>query len=189
MDRKKKNIFELTNCTLRQYRETQKLPLALMADNVRSMYNVGAMLRTADAFLIKEMVLAGITGRPPHPEITKTALGAEESVSWRYVPDAYEEVVRMQQNGWKICALEQAHNSVSLLDFECKVNECYLLVVGNEVSGVDQRIVDMADVVLEIPQAGVKHSLNVSVSAGIAMCHLASRCARQCFIKGLTYRE
>lgn len=172
MERRKKNIFELTNCSLRQYRETDKLPIVLMADNVRSMYNVGAMLRTADAFLIAEMIMAGITGVPPHPEISKTALGAEESVAWRHVDDAYEEVLRMSGEGWKVCVLEQTHNSTMLQDFRCNPTDRCLLVVGNEVSGVDQRIVDIADVVLEIPQHGVKHSLNVSVSAGIAMWQL-----------------
>lgn len=149
--------------------------MALLADNVRSMYNVGAMLRTADAFLISEMIMGGITGVPPHPEITKTALGAEESVAWRHVEDAYSETLRMQAEGWKVCVLEQTHNSTMLQDFVCNPEERYLLVVGNEVKGVDQRIVDIADVVLEIPQRGVKHSLNVSVSAGIAMWQLVSQ--------------
>lgn len=175
MDRKKKDIVELTNCSLRQYRERRKLPLALMADNVRSMYNIGAMLRTADAFLVEEMVMAGISGCPPHPEISKTALGAEDSVSWRHVADAFAEAAKMQAQGWRICALEQAHDSVRLDRFTPAEGERYLLVAGNEVTGVDQRIVDIADVILEIPQAGVKHSLNVSVSAGIALWHLASR--------------
>lgn len=175
MERKKKSIFELTNCSVSQYKEMEKLPVALMADNVRSMYNVGAMLRTADAFLISEMVMAGITGVPPHPEITKTALGAEESVSWRYVDDAFSEALRMKEAYWKICVLEQTHNSTMLQNFRCDQRERYLLVVGNEVKGVDQRIVDIADVVLEIPQRGVKHSLNVSVSAGIALWHLVSQ--------------
>lgn len=150
------------------------MPVALLADNVRSMYNVGAMFRTADAFLIKEMVLAGITGCPPHPEISKTALGAEESVDWRHVEDAVAEVERMKGEGWKICVLEQAHNSVSLQDFKPQDSDRYLLVVGNEVKGVDQRIVDIADIILEIPQAGVKHSLNVSVSAGIALWQIVA---------------
>lgn len=172
---RKKNIIELTNCSLRQYRQTEKLPLALMADNVRSMYNVGAMLRTADAFLFSEMIMAGITGVPPHPEITKTALGAEESVSWRHVDDAYAEALRMKEDGCKLCVLEQAYGSVRPDEFVAERGERYLLVVGNEVNGVDQRIVDIADVVLEIPQAGVKHSLNVSVSAGIAMWELMRR--------------
>lgn len=174
MDHVKKNIFELTNCSLAQYKEREKLPVALLADNVRSMYNVGAMFRTADAFLIKEMVLAGITGCPPHPEISKTALGAEESVEWRHVEDAVAEVERMKGEGWKICVLEQAHNSVSLQDFKPQDSDRYLLVVGNEVKGVDQRIVDIADIILEIPQAGVKHSLNVSVSAGIALWQMVA---------------
>lgn len=173
-DRSKKTIFELTNCSLRQYREMEKLPLSLLADNVRSMYNVGAMLRTADAFLFTEMVMAGITGVPPHPEITKTALGAEESVAWRHVEDAFTEVMRMKESGWTVCVLEQTHNSIMLQDFVSDPARRYLLVVGNEVHGVDQRIVDVADVVLEIPQTGVKHSLNVSVSAGIAMWQMAA---------------
>lgn len=169
MERRKKNIFELTNCSVGEYKELAKLPVALLADNVRSMYNVGAMLRTADAFLISEMIMAGITGVPPHPEITKTALGAEESVAWRHVDDAFTESLRLKGEGWKICVLEQTHNSTLLQHFHCEPEERYLLVVGNEVKGVDQRIVDIADVVLEIPQRGVKHSLNVSVSAGIAL--------------------
>lgn len=169
MERKKKDIFELTRCSVGEYRELPKLPLVLMADNVRSMYNVGAMLRTADAFMLREMVMAGITGCPPHPEITKTALGAEESVRWRHVEDALAEAVRMKEDGWSLCVLEQTHDSVRLSDFIPLPTEKYLLVVGNEVNGVDQRIVDIADVVLEIPQGGVKHSLNVSVSAGIAL--------------------
>ncbi|MEZ3550148.1 TrmH family RNA methyltransferase [uncultured Duncaniella sp.] len=174
MDRRKKDIVELTKCSLRQYRELEKLPLAIMADNVRSMYNIGAMLRTADAFLVGEMVMAGISGCPPHPEITKTALGAEESVSWRHVGDAVAEARRMQAQGWTVCVLEQAHDSVPLDSFAAEAGRRYLLVVGNEVEGVDQRIVDLADMVLEIPQAGVKHSLNVSVSAGIALWHMSS---------------
>lgn len=174
MDRAKKNIFELTNCSLRQYKERKKLPLCVLLDNVRSMYNVGAVFRTADAFLIKEIILAGISGCPPHPEISKTALGAEESVEWRHVVESFAEVERMQGEGWKICVLEQTHNSVPLQEFSPMDGDKYLLVVGNEVNGVDQRIVDIADIVLEIPQAGVKHSLNVSVSAGIALWQFVS---------------
>ncbi len=174
MDRAKKNIFELTNCSLRQYKEREKLPLCVLLDNVRSMYNVGAIFRTADAFLIREVILAGISGCPPHPEISKTALGAEESVEWRHVEESFAEVMRLHEEGWKICVLEQTHNSVPLQEFSPTDDNKYLLVVGNEVNGVDQRIVDIADIVLEIPQAGVKHSLNVSVSAGIALWQFVS---------------
>ncbi len=169
IDHRKKDIIELTRCTLADYRRMEKLPLTVMADNVRSMYNVGALLRTADAFLVKEVVMGGITGVPPHPEITKTALGAEESVEWRHVDDTLAETVRMKNEGWRVCVLEQAHDSIPLQDFRAVEGEKYLLVVGNEVKGVDQRIVDIADHILEIPQHGTKHSLNVSVSAGIAL--------------------
>lgn len=174
-EHRKKNILELTRCGLEQYRAMEKLPLLLMADNVRSMHNVGAFFRTADAFRLEGLVLAGITPTPPHPLISKTALGAEESVAWRHVDDAAAEVARLAAEGWTVCVLEQAHRSVPLDEWRPAKGERYLLVVGNEVEGVNQRIVDMARVVLEIPQEGVKHSLNVSVSAGIAMWHFYSR--------------
>lgn len=177
-NRKKKNIIELTNCTVSDYRLMEKLPLAVLLDNVRSMYNVGAVFRTADAFLLEEVVLAGITGFPPHPEITKTALGAEESVVWRHVEDALSEVKSMKEKGWRICVLEQAHSSIPLQNFSVSVNERHLLVIGNEVDGVNQKILDVADFILEIPQRGVKHSLNVSVSAGIALWELY-----KCYLK------
>ena len=172
MDREKKNIFELTHCSVKQYREIEKLPFAVLLDNVRSMYNVGAVFRTCDAFLISEIILCGITGRPPHPEITKTALGAEESVKWRYEADALQAVGDLKNNGWKICVLEQVHGSIPLQDFIPSPDCRYILVAGNEVDGVNQKIVDEADYILEIPQHGVKHSLNVSVSVGIALWQL-----------------
>lgn len=169
MNHRKKNILELTRCTVRQYCEMKKLPVAVMLDNVRSMYNVGSVFRTADAFLIDHLILAGITGVPPHPEISKTALGAEESVRWVQEKNAYEATLKMKDEGWQICVLEQAHNSLPLQDFKASKENKYLIIAGNEVEGVDQRIVDIADTVLEIPQHGVKHSLNVSVSVGIAL--------------------
>ena len=147
----------------------EKLPVAVLLDNIRSMYNVGSVFRTSDAFLIEEVILCGITGRPPHPEITKTALGAEESVKWTYVENAREKVKEMKKEGWLICVLEQAHGSIPLQNFIPSSDNRYLLIAGNEVEGVNQEIVDMADMVLEIPQHGVKHSLNVSVSVGIAL--------------------
>ncbi|MDE5791157.1 MAG: RNA methyltransferase [Muribaculaceae bacterium] len=166
---KKKSIIELTRCDVAGYRELEKLPVKVMCDNVRSMHNIGAIFRTSDAFLIDEVILTGISGRPPHPEIAKTALGAENSVKWSYAEDSLAEAGRLQQEGWKIAVLEQAHGSVPLQDFRRKPEERMVLVVGNEVEGVDQRIVDMADVCLEIPQHGTKHSLNVSCSAAIAL--------------------
>ena len=187
LDRKKKNIVELTRCSVEEYRGMSKLPLMLLTDNVRSMHNIGSLFRTSDAFRVNEILLGGISGCPPHPEISKTALGAEESVCWRHVDDSYQEAKNLQAQGWRVCVLEQTHNSIMLQDFHINSNEKieeregeeieernekYLLVVGNEVEGVDQRIVDIADYVLEIPQEGTKHSLNVSASAAIALFQL-----------------
>ena len=172
--RLKKNIIELTRCSADEYRQMPKIGVSLMADNVRSMHNIGSLFRTADAFLFDELILAGISGCPPHPEITKTALGAEESVSWRHVEDGIEELRHLQDDGWTVCVLEQAHDSVPLSSFKVEKDKKYIIVVGNEVTGVDQRIVDLADHILEIPQHGVKHSLNVSISGGIAMHHFFS---------------
>ena len=169
--RLKKNIIELTRCSTEEYRQMPKIGVSLMADNVRSMHNIGSLFRTADAFLFDELILAGISGTPPHPEIAKTALGAEESVSWRHVDDGLEELQRLQGEGWTVCVLEQAHDSVPLSSFNVDKDKNYVIVVGNEVTGVDQQIVDLADHILEIPQHGVKHSLNVSISGAIAMHH------------------
>lgn len=178
MDRLKKNIVELTRVSEREYRDMAKYPLAVMTDNVRSLYNIGSLFRVSDAFKVSELVLAGISGRPPHPEVSKTALGAEDTVAWRWVPDAVECAAGMQADGWKICVLEQTHNSMDLADFRAMPDTRYLLVVGNEVNGVDQRIVDMADYVLEIPQYGTKHSLNVASSASIAIYMMITRLAK-----------
>lgn len=170
---RKKNIVELTLMSPEQFRASNKLPLRIMADNVRSLYNIGSLFRVSDVFRVDCIYLAGITGRPPHPEISKTALGAEDTVEWRYVEDAQGEVENLKREGWRICALEQAHDSISLPDFHPCPEESYLLVIGNEVHGVAQHIVDIADVVIEIPQYGTKHSLNVSSSAAIAIYSFA----------------
>ena len=172
MDRRKKNIIELTRCSTEEYRAAEKRPIIVLADNVRSMHNIGSIFRTADAFLIEEFILGGISGCPPHPEISKSALGAELSVKWRHVENSLLEIMRLKNEGWKICCLEQTLNSISLPDFKYDCRDKLVLVVGNEVSGVDQKIVDVSDYVLEIPQYGTKHSLNVSVSAGIALYQL-----------------
>lgn len=174
MDRKKKSIVELTNCSVAEYKGIDKLPIKVVTDNVRSMYNIGSIFRTSDAFLVDEIILGGISGCPPHPEISKTALGAEETVEWRHVEDTVAAVRELKEQGWTICTLEQTHNSTPLGDFRPQRGVRYVLIVGNEVEGVDQRLVDMSDIVLEIPQHGVKHSLNVSSSASIALWHLFS---------------
>ena len=161
--------MELTHCSVAQYRELEKFPVAVLLDNVRSMHNVGSVFRTSDAFMVEKVILSGITGCPPHPEISKTALGADQSVAWRYEKDAVKAVEDMKQEGWTLCVLEQTHGSIPLQDFNPDPDIKYLLVAGNEVEGVSQDIVDLADIILEIPQHGVKHSLNVSVSVGIAL--------------------
>lgn len=153
----------------------RKLPLAVLLDNVRSLQNVGSVMRTSDAFAVCEVICGGITGTPPHSELSKTALGAEESIVWRHVEDTVSECRRLREEGWRVCVLEQVHGSIPLEDFHAEPGERYLLVLGNEVSGVDQRIVDLADIVLEIPMYGAKHSLNVAVSGGIALWALSSK--------------
>lgn len=177
LDRKKKNIVELTCMSPQQFREASKYPLAVLADNVRSLYNIGSLFRVGDCFRIHSIILGGITGMPPHPEISKTALGAEETVKWRHVEDPYEEAVKMQREGWKILVLEQTHGSVYLHSFVPSQSERYVLVIGNEVEGVDQRIVDIADTVIEIRQFGTKHSLNVASSASIAIYSIVNAMA------------
>lgn len=174
MDHKKKNILELTRMGAEECRVASKLPIILVLDSIRSLNNVGSLLRTSDAFMVREVVFCGITGTPPHPEIHKTALGAEESVNWRYEKSCIDELRRLKAQGWKICVLEQTHNSIMLQDLRPEKTERYVLVCGNEVMGVDQAVVDEADIVLEIPQCGAKHSLNVSVSTGIALWTLFS---------------
>ncbi|MCM1291655.1 MAG: RNA methyltransferase [Prevotella sp.] len=170
--REKKTIIELTQITTEEYRRKAKFPVVLLCDNIRSAHNVGSLFRTSDAFLVEEIILSGITPTPPHPDISKTALGAQESVKWRRVEDSVEEAKNMRRRGYKLLCLEQAHDSINPDDYKVSKDEKYVLIAGNEVEGVSQELVDMCDVVLEIPQHGVKHSLNVSVSAAIALYHL-----------------
>lgn len=172
--REKKNIFELTRYSAEEFKGVPKTGVSVLLDSVRSLHNVGSVMRTADAFRCREVICGGITGVPPHPEISKTALGAERSVDWRRVDDSLAECLRLQSEGWEIIVLEQTEGSVPLFDYVPDKDKRLLLVLGNEVDGVDQRIVDMADTVLEIPMQGVKHSLNVSVSGGIALHHLST---------------
>lgn len=172
---KKKSIEELTRTTLEAYRAAAKLPVAVVLDNVRSQNNIGSVLRTADAFLIEKVVLCGICTPPPSPEIHKTALGAEDSVAWEYCPDTLAAVERLRCEGYIICSIEQVHHSVPLGDFRPEEGKRYALVLGNEVAGVAQEVVDCSDLCLEIPQEGTKHSLNIAVTAGIVMWHFYSQ--------------
>lgn len=170
----KKTIRDLNRDTIEQYRRRQKLPLVVVLDNIRSLNNIGSVFRTSDAFLVDSIMLCGITAVPPSPEIHKTALGAEMSVRWEYFPDTMECVRELHRRGFRVCVLEQVKESVRLNDFRPVAGEKYAIVAGHEVHGVDPDVVNAADVCLEIPQFGTKHSLNVSVSTGIALWHFFS---------------
>lgn len=171
MMRKLKNS-ELNRKTAEEARNSEKSPFIIVLDNVRSENNVGSVFRTADAFLVTAVYLCGITGRPPSREIQKTALGATESVQWKYFNKTTEAVSALREEGYKIVAVEQAEGSTELQNFAIKKNEKYAIVFGHEVNGVSQEIVDMCDECIEIPQFGVKHSFNIAVSAGIVLWEL-----------------
>ena len=160
---------ELNRKSIEEFHEADKIPVVIVLDDIRSMNNVGSVFRTADAFLVERIILGGITPRPPHREIQKTALGATESVLWTHEADLVAAVTKLKSDGIKVVAVEQVKDSVSLETFQPTANEKWALVFGNEVFGVSQEVVDLADYCIEIPQLGTKHSLNISVSAGIVM--------------------
>ncbi|MBQ8775487.1 MAG: RNA methyltransferase [Alistipes sp.] len=163
---------ELGRPTLEECATQDKLPVAIVLDNVRSAQNVGSFFRTADAFGIGHIALCGISATPPNREIHKTALGAEQSVEWSYHPTTLECIESLRQEGYRIIAIEQIEGATMLNNFRAESGERYALVFGNEVDGVDQAVADIVDGAIEIPQVGIKHSLNVSVSAGILMWEL-----------------
>ena len=167
---RKLTMPELNRLSLTEYQEVEKLDVIVVLDNVRSLSNIGSFFRTADAFRIGEIFLCGITACPPHREIHKTALGAEESVKWRYFDTTEDACKYLKDNGYKINAVEQIEDSVMLNDFVPENKSAYIF--GNEVDGVDDDILQYCDTAVEIPQEGTKHSLNVSISAGIVMYHL-----------------
>ncbi len=166
---RKLEVTELNRITTEEYKNAKKLPLVVVLDNVRSMYNVGSVFRTADAFRIEKICLCGITSTPPHPEIHKTALGAEMSVDWQSYADAVQAVKDLKEQGYYVYSIEQVEGSVKLPELKLEKDTKYAVVLGNEVKGVDQKVVDISDGCIEIPQYGTKHSLNVSVTAGIIM--------------------
>lgn len=170
---RKLKVTELNRLDVEQFKASVKTPLAVVLDDVRSMHNVGSVFRTADAFRVALVCLCGITSCPPHAEIHKTALGAEDSVEWKHYGSAMEAVQELHAAGFEVYALEQVEGSVSLNDFVPENGKKYAIVLGNEVKGVAQEVVDACDGALEIPQFGTKHSLNVSVSGGIAIWHFA----------------
>lgn len=167
----KKTILEMGRDTVEEFRRKEKIGLTVVLDNIRSLNNIGSIFRTSDAFRVERLVLCGITATPPSPEIHKTALGAEDSVAWEYCAETLEAVERLRAGGYTVCALELAQGSVPLNKFAVERGKRYAIVVGHEVEGVQQSVVDACDCCLEIPQEGTKHSLNVAVSTALAIWH------------------
>lgn len=169
--RKLKNE-ELNRISADEYKKAEKMPLVIVLDNIRSLNNIGSVFRTADAFRVEKIYLCGITGRPPHREIHKTALGATESVDWEYQEKTNEAIVKLKNSKYKVVAIEQMENSINLSDYKPEPNEKLALIFGNEISGISEDIIKDIDLCIEIPQFGTKHSFNIAVSAGIVLWHL-----------------
>ena len=169
---KKLKNKDLNRISVDEFKATEKTPLIVVLDNVRSLNNIGSVFRTSDAFLIEKIYLCGISATPPNKEIHKTALGATASVDWEYMEETIDVVQKLQQEGVKVLAIEQAENSTKLDDFLPQKNQKYAVVMGNEVKGVQQEVVNASDVCIEIPQFGTKHSLNISVTTGVVLWDL-----------------
>lgn len=172
--RKLKNS-ELDRLSVEDFKSVKKTPLIIVLDNIRSLNNIGSVFRTSDAFLIEKIYLCGITATPPNKDIHKTALGSTETVDWKYVENTLDLVDKLKADGVKICSIEQAEHATMLNDFTPKQNTTYALVFGNEVKGVSQKVVSASDFVIEIPQYGTKHSLNISVSCGVVVWDIFSK--------------
>lgn len=169
--RKLKNS-ELHRLDVEEFKEAKKTPLIIILDNIRSLNNIGSVFRTSDAFLIKKIYLCGITATPPNKDIHKTALGSTETVSWEYAKSTMDVVEKLKSQSIKVCAIEQAENAIMLNKFKPQPQTTYALIFGNEVKGVSQDVVSASDYVIEIPQYGTKHSLNISVSCGVVVWDL-----------------
>ncbi|NVO09013.1 MAG: RNA methyltransferase [Bacteroidales bacterium] len=167
-NRKLENI-ELNRKSIKEFKQSDKISILVVLDNIRSLNNIGSVFRTSDALLVEKIILCGISGTPPHKEIHKTALGAEESVEWEYFETTVEAVIKLRKNGYKIISLEQTSDSIDLIKYQPKQGVKYALVFGNELRGVEQNVVDISDECIEIPQFGTKHSFNIAVSAGIVL--------------------
>lgn len=177
-NRKLKNA-ELERKSVSEFKEAEKTPIIVILDNIRSLNNIGSVFRTADAFLIKKIYLCGITAKPPHKDIQKTALGATDTVEWEYVEDTLELVENLKTEGVKVFSIEQAENSVMLNDFQVEKENTLAVIFGNEVKGVNQNVVSASHGVIEIPQLGSKHSLNIAVSTGVVLWDLFSKLKKQ----------
>ena len=172
--RKLKNS-ELDRLNVNEFKSAEKTPLIIILDNIRSLNNIGSVFRTSDAFLIEKVYLCGITATPPHNDIRKTALGSTETVDWEYAEHTIDVVKKLKANNIKVISIEQAENATQLHNFAPQQQTTYALVFGNEVKGVAQDVVDASDVVIEIPQFGTKHSLNISVSCGVVVWDVFSK--------------
>ena len=172
---RKVRTIEMQRLTVEEFKEAEKLPLIVVLDDVRSMYNIGSVFRTCDAFRVEAVYLCGICQTPPATEIHKTALGAEESVNWKYFKTALEAVDVLKKGGYQVLSVEQVEHSTKLQTFTPKSDRKYAVILGNEVKGVHQEVVDVSDGCLEIPQLGTKHSMNVSVTAGIIIYKFAEK--------------
>lgn len=172
---RKLSVTELKRKTLDEFKSAEKNSIIVVLDNIRSLNNIGSVFRTSDAFLVKKIILCGITATPPHRDIQKTALGATDSVDWEYSKKTIDAIKKLKDDSWKIISVEQAENSTMLEDFNINRTDKYVLVFGNEVNGVDQNVIDISDACIEIPQFGTKHSLNISVSAGIVIWEMFSK--------------
>ncbi len=174
MNRKLKNS-ELDRLEVSEFKQAEKSPILIVLDNIRSLNNIGSVFRTSDAFLVEKIYLCGITAQPPHNDIRKTALGSTESVDWEYAESTLEVVENLKSQGVQICSIEQAEDATMLDNFQPQNNHKYAFVFGNEVKGVSQEVVNVSDYVIEIPQFGTKHSLNISVSAGVVIWDVFSK--------------
>jgi len=172
--RKLKNS-ELDRLSIDDFKSAKKTPMIIVLDNIRSLNNIGSVFRTSDAFLVEKIYLCGITATPPHKDIHKTALGSTDTVAWEYIENTMDLIEKFKSENVTICAIEQAENATMLDDFKVETNKKYALVFGNEVKGVAQDVVSASDVVIEIPQFGTKHSLNISVSCGVVTWDIFSK--------------
>lgn len=175
MEKRKLRNSELDRKTVNEFKQAEKTPLIVILDNVRSLNNIGSVFRTADAFLIQKIYLCGITAKPPHKDIQKTALGATDTVNWEYLEDSLELVEKLKAEGIKVYSIEQAEGAAMLNNFLPEPDKTTAVVFGNEVKGVQQKVVSASDGVIEIPQLGSKHSLNISVSTGVVLWDLFSK--------------
>ena len=166
---------ELNRLSVNDYKSSEKFPVIIVLDNIRSLNNIGSVFRTADCFRLLKIHLCGITAKPPHREIQKTALGATETVDWEYFENTLEIVEKLKSENVIVASIEQAEHAILLNDFKPKANQKYALIFGNEVKGVSQQVVSNSDLILEIPQFGTKHSLNISVSAGVVIWDLFTK--------------